>query len=150
MKHLILLMILILISCQILAQSTRYVNSTFLNVRSGPSTAYSIQEKLKRGTKVQVISPKNGWAFIRTPQSSTGYVSLSLLSTQFRSPAIRIYRGNKKSNKRKANVYICNTKSSYAYHSYFCRGLNRCKSMVSKVTLSNAMKYGYRACKICY
>ena len=150
MKNFILSALFFIISHLILAQSIRYVNSTTLNVRSGPSTAYSIQEKLKRGTEVQVISQNKGWGFITTPHNSTGYVSLSLLSTQSHSSAFRQIPPTSRAYKREANVYICNSKSSYAYHSHFCHGLNRCRSGFSKVTLSEAIDYGYQACKICY
>ncbi len=52
--------------------------------------------------------------------------------------------------RREGKVYICMSRSSYAYHSSNCRGLNRCKSGVSTVTVSEAQESGYQDCKICY
>ena len=42
--------------------TTKVVNTTSLNVRSGPSTSYSILGKLKKNEKVEVISERNGWS----------------------------------------------------------------------------------------
>ena len=52
--------------------------------------------------------------------------------------------------KKEATVLICNSKSSYAYHKYRCRGLNNCKSGVLTVTLSKAKEMGRTPCKNCY
>lgn len=51
---------------------------------------------------------------------------------------------------RVAYVYICESRRAYAYHSYQCHGLNRCRSGVSRVTAARARDYGYVPCKICY
>jgi len=48
------------------------------------------------------------------------------------------------------SVYICQSKSAYAYHSYECRGLARCTHRIVKITKAQAIKLGYKACKICY
>ncbi|HTD39877.1 MAG TPA: hypothetical protein VK671_04595 [Mucilaginibacter sp.] len=48
------------------------------------------------------------------------------------------------------SVYICQSKSAYAYHKYECRGLARCTHGIVKITRAQAIKLGYRACKICY
>lgn len=41
----------------------------------------------------------------------------------------------------KDSVYICNSSTSYAYHSNeYCRGLNRCSHGVLKVSLTDAEK----------
>ncbi|MCC3863260.1 SH3 domain-containing protein [Terrisporobacter petrolearius] len=58
---------------------TKYVNTTSLNFRSGPSTSYSIIGKLSSGTKVEVISTSNGWSKIKY-DGKTGYVSSKYLS----------------------------------------------------------------------
>jgi hypothetical protein len=47
-------------------------------------------------------------------------------------------------------VLICNSSNSYAYHAYECRGLAHCRHEISKVTKAQAIKLGYRPCKICY
>ena len=58
----------------------KYVNATSLNVRSGPSTSYSVIGKLSNGTKVEVISTSNGWSKIKY-DGGTGYVSSKYLSS---------------------------------------------------------------------
>lgn len=51
---------------------------------------------------------------------------------------------------RVAYVSICESRSAYAYHNYVCRGLARCRSGVSEVTVAQARSLGYVPCKICY
>jgi hypothetical protein len=48
-------------------------------------------------------------------------------------------------------VYICDSRTAYAYHSSdHCRGLSNCKHTILKVTLSDAVnKYDRKPCKIC-
>ena len=58
---------------------TKYVNATTLNVRSGPSTTYSIIDTLKQNAKVEVISIENNWAKIKH-NNEIGYVSAEYLS----------------------------------------------------------------------
>lgn len=48
------------------------------------------------------------------------------------------------------SVYICQSRSAYAYHSHICRGLARCTHGITKVTKAYAIKMGYKPCKICY
>ncbi len=48
------------------------------------------------------------------------------------------------------SVYICQSRSAYAYHSYECRGLSRCTHGIVKITKAQAIKLGYKPCKICY
>ena len=57
----------------------KYVNATSLNMRSGPSTNYSVIQTLSRDTQVEVISVENGWAKIKY-NSKIGYVSNQYLS----------------------------------------------------------------------
>lgn len=47
------------------------------------------------------------------------------------------------------SVYICQSKSAYAYHSYECRGPARCTHRIVKITKAQAITLGYKACKIC-
>jgi hypothetical protein len=58
----------------------------------------------------------------------------------------------KQETKKEATVYICDSKSSYAYHSgKSCSGIKKCKHDVLSVSKSEAVNtYGRRACKICY
>lgn len=47
-------------------------------------------------------------------------------------------------------VLVCGSRSAYAYHSAECHGLARCRSGVSRVSVSEARNMGYVPCKICY
>ena len=60
--------------------TTKYVNASSLNVRSGPGTSYSILGGLSDGAKVEVISESNGWAKI-VYKDSEAYVSSKYLVT---------------------------------------------------------------------
>lgn len=46
-------------------------------------------------------------------------------------------------------VLICKSKSAHAYHLYECRGLKNCTYTIIKLPKAQAIKLGYRACKIC-
>lgn len=48
------------------------------------------------------------------------------------------------------SVYICQSRSAYAYHKTACSGLARCTHTISKITKAQAIKLGYKPCKICY
>ena len=61
-------------------KTTKYVNASSLNFRSGPSTSYSVIGKLSSGDKVEVISTSNGWSKIKY-DGKTGYVSSKYLSS---------------------------------------------------------------------
>ena len=60
--------------------TTKYVNASSLNVRSGPGTSYSILGGLSDGAKVEVISESNGWAKI-VYSDGEAYVSSKYLVT---------------------------------------------------------------------
>ena len=48
-------------------------------------------------------------------------------------------------------VYICRSNASYAYHNKVCQGLRNCKHRVDTVTVSVAIKEGYKKpCGYCY
>ncbi|AMP99153.1 hypothetical protein AY601_2258 [Pedobacter cryoconitis] len=47
-------------------------------------------------------------------------------------------------------VYICISKGSEKYHSHVCHGFKRCTHERKQVTLNEAVKRGYKPCKICY
>ncbi len=51
-----------------------------------------------------------------------------------------------------ANVYVCDSENSVAYHSKkTCGGLNKCTHDRIEVTVAIAKsKYKKRACKLCY
>jgi hypothetical protein len=48
------------------------------------------------------------------------------------------------------SVFICKSKSAYAYHAYECRGLARCTHQILKVSKAEAIKMGYKPCGYCY
>ena len=50
------------------------------------------------------------------------------------------------------NVFVCDSKSSIAYHSKkTCRGLQKCNHEIIEVTKEKAItNYKKRACKLCY
>ena len=56
------------------------VTADVLNVRSGPSTSYSITTKLYKGNKVEILETSNGWHKIKTSNGKTGWVSASYIS----------------------------------------------------------------------
>jgi hypothetical protein len=47
-------------------------------------------------------------------------------------------------------VFICMSSNAYAYHDHYCQGLNRCTHDVYKITVSEAVGKGYKACGYCY
>lgn len=55
------------------------VNTASLNVRSGPSTSFTILGKLSIGTEVEVISINNGWAKIQY-NNKDAYCSMTYLT----------------------------------------------------------------------
>ncbi|MCC3866761.1 SH3 domain-containing protein [Terrisporobacter mayombei] len=61
------------------ASTTKYVNTSSLNVRSGAGTKYKILGKLKRNTKINVISTSKGWSKF-TYNGKTAYVNSEYLS----------------------------------------------------------------------
>ncbi len=56
------------------------VTASALNVRSGPSTSYSITTKLYKGNKVEILETSNGWHKIKTSNGIIGWVSSSYIS----------------------------------------------------------------------
>jgi hypothetical protein len=57
----------------------------------------------------------------------------------------------KKSHNKSQSVFICDSKTSYAYHSTAdCRGLNRCTHQIVKVSEDEAKQNGRRPCKLCW
>jgi hypothetical protein len=55
------------------------------------------------------------------------------------------------SNQLTEMVYVCMSKTSYAYHSSDgCSGLNRCSHPLKAMSTVEAEKLGKRACQKCY
>jgi len=57
------------------------VTASALNVRSGPSTSYSVTTKVYKGNKVEILETSNGWNKIKTSNGTIGWVSGSYLTT---------------------------------------------------------------------
>lgn len=142
MKKLNFLVLFFLILCSlILNAQSKTVNVKTVNVRSEPNTSSEIVLKLNLGDEVVVINSSNGWDCIEV-NNTKGYVFNKYLKEK------KTISTPQKSTE--TYVLICNSSKAYAYHLYECGGLNRCKSGVSKVTISEAKAKGYRPCKICY
>jgi len=52
--------------------------------------------------------------------------------------------------KQTSYVLICKSENAYAYHTHYCSGLKNCKSNILKLSISNAIHNGYKACRNCY
>lgn len=61
---------------------TRYVRPRVLNVRSGPSTAGPVVEKLQTGARVEVYESLDGWARVAPLRESARWVSEGSLCTE--------------------------------------------------------------------
>ncbi len=71
------------------------VTADALNVRSGPSTSYSITTKIYKGNKVEILETSNGWHKIKTSNGTIGWVSGSYIS---------VYSGSTSQTSYKATV----------------------------------------------
>ena len=60
----------------------RYVRPRVLNVRSGPSTAGIVVEKLQAGARVEVYESLDGWARVAPLRESARWVSEGSLCTE--------------------------------------------------------------------
>ena len=58
---------------------TYLVTASRLNVRSGPGMGYSIEKRIKKGTKVTYQSSSSGWWYVKLPGGDTGYVDKQYL-----------------------------------------------------------------------
>ncbi|MCX8074627.1 MAG: SH3 domain-containing protein [Clostridia bacterium] len=59
---------------------TGIVNTSILNVRSGPSTGYKVISNLRKNTTVSIISTSGGWHKIKLSNGQIGYISSSYVS----------------------------------------------------------------------
>lgn len=134
---------------------TYCISGSSVNLRSNPRIEDgNVIAKLQYGTPVTVIeNDNNGWTKIRSLVFE-GYVATKYLSDcgdKANPPKSSSVGTNYKNSSRNTKkVIICNSSSAYAYHSYECRGLARCRSSVSWVTVSEAESMGRVPCKICY
>ncbi|HHT51588.1 MAG TPA: SH3 domain-containing protein [Bacteroidales bacterium] len=150
MKKLKFLLVFFLLICSfVLNAQSKTVNVKTLNVRSEPNTTSEIILKLNYGDEVVVISSSNGWDYVKI-NNFRGYVLNKHLKDKQSSSTSNRTSTTSKSKEVESYVLICNSSSAYAYHTHYCKGLRRCKSEVSKVTVSNAQKMGYKPCGFCY
>lgn len=68
------------------------VTADALNVRSGPSTSYSITTKIYKGNKVEILETSNGWHKIKTSNGTIGWVSGSYISVSSGSTSQTSYK----------------------------------------------------------
>lgn len=77
-----LALFLALSSAVVLAdQNTIEVKASVVNVRTGPGLSYEILDKIKSGTKLDVMSQKNGWYQVRLDKDKIGWVAGWLLNS---------------------------------------------------------------------
>ena len=127
--------------------STYYVNSNSLNVRSGPSTNYSILTSLGYGDDVEVLESTNeNWKKVKisyfdnnsySTKSTIGYVYSSYLSSS--NPT---YNSNYKSNINYDKLF-----NNYSYNSLPSYSNNNTYNS-SNVSSSSYSPYGYNKGKI--
>ncbi len=116
---------------------------------------------LDYGSYVQVLQKYGEWALAKAGDEE-GYVYLRYL-TEVRPHKAEarpgIYTGvtsyQQPSHYTRPDptryVYICLSPNAYAYHTnLYCRGLNRCRHKIIKVTEQEAIRRGYRPCRICH
>ena len=79
------------------------VTASSLNVRSGPSTSYTVVTTLKKNDKVNILQSSNGWYKIETSSGKQGWVSSSYIS------ASNSNTNNSINNNTQSNIAIVNT-----------------------------------------
>ena len=79
------------------------VTASSLNVRSGPSTSYTVVTTLKKNDKVNILQSSNGWYKIETSSGKQGWVSSSYIS------ASNSNTNNSTNNNTQSNIAIVNT-----------------------------------------
>ena len=79
------------------------VTASSLNVRSGPSTSYTVVTTVKKNDKVNILQSSNGWYKIETSSGKQGWVSSSYIS------ASNSNTNNSTTNNTQSNIAIVNT-----------------------------------------
>ena len=79
------------------------VTASSLNVRSGPSTNYTVVTTVKKNDKVNILQSSNGWYKIETSSGKQGWVSSSYIS------ASNSNTNNSTNNNTQSNIAIVNT-----------------------------------------
>jgi uncharacterized protein YgiM (DUF1202 family) len=163
MKKALTLTLFLLLQCFLVwGQEIRYVSAGQLNLREQPDKTGSVIQALPKGTEVEVMETYNdGWSKVSV-DGVEGYVSSNFLiedphgdsqqAQQQETPHASPQSRHRPSAPQVATVYICDSRTAYAYHrSTSCRGLNRCSHPLRAVSQTDATgSYGRQACKICY
>ena len=159
MKRLLGLFVILFSFLGAAAQELRYVNVDRLNLREEASSTSTSLLLLERGTEVTIVEEgADNWCQVEV-NGQTGYVYCPLLaitsaeaSNSAAGTATPSYAPAKAKRVAQETVYLCDSRSAYAYHSSTsCRGLNRCSHGVISVSKGDAQgSYGRSACKICY
>ena len=79
------------------------MTASSLNVRSGPSTSYTVVTTVKKNDKVNILQSSNGWYKIETSSGKQGWVSSSYIS------ASNSNTNNSTNNNTQSNIAIVNT-----------------------------------------
>ena len=79
------------------------VTASSLNVRSGPSTSYTVVTTVKKNDKVNILQSSNGWYKLETSSGKQGWVSSSYIS------ASNSNTNNSTNNNTQSNIAIVNT-----------------------------------------
>lgn len=66
--------------CLVAFSETMFVKVDTANVRSGPGTGYSVENKLYRGQKLQTTEVSGKWAKINSSSTNPRWVHMDLLS----------------------------------------------------------------------
>lgn len=143
----LILIFFLLVVFTVCNSQTLCVSGKSVNLRSSPVVADgNIISKLNYGTEVNILeNEQTEWVKIEA-NGLSGYISVKYLV----SCANTSIQSNETNSRKIVYVLICNSSSSYAYHSYECRGLSRCRSGISKITISEAESMGRVPCKNCY
>ena len=64
------------------SQKIGVVTADVLNIRSGPSTSYSVVTKTYDGEKVNILESNNGWYKVKLSNGKIGWASAKYISTE--------------------------------------------------------------------
>lgn len=106
------------------------------------------QQAKKTEQTVKQASKKVDSTTLRSPKAKQESTKGTIKKVQSKKTADSIEK--KLPIQQEETVLVCNSSKAYAYHKYQCRGLSRCRSSISRITLSEAKRRGYKPCKNCY
>ena len=121
--------------------------------RDAPNSTGGVLGSFAAGDSVQLLGTEGGeWSHVQARDGRQGYVSNQFLSgVAYEPPPKPTTHRRDVATAPVAQVYICNSSSAYAYHSYeSCSGLNRCTHGVSGVSVTEAEGEGRTPCRKCH